>query len=115
MSIRLVSTSKLASGGNTDQLVTLSYDEQNALRYVVGYIPKCLKDRLQHSSHPLKRELMLCLLDLTDENDDAVDDESIEWLTMNNRGGLQCVTQKTYINTINGSGITVESKGCKKS
>ena len=96
VSIHFASTSKLTSAGNADQPAMLSYDEQNALRYAAGYIPKCLRDRLQHSSHPLKRELMWRLLDLTDENDDAVDNESTEWLTMINRGGLQCVTQKTY-------------------
>ena len=90
-------TSKTVSHNPNDDALT--YDEQNALRYAAGYVPKCLKNRLKHSSHPLKRELMWRLLDLTDESDDFIEDDETsteEWLNRIDRGGLQHVTHKTY-------------------
>ena len=75
----------------------MSYDEQNALCYAAGYIPKCLRNQLKKSSNPLKRELMWRLLDLTDETDDVTADETEDWINVIDRGGLQHVTQKTYV------------------
>ena len=46
---------------------TLSYEEENALRYAAGYIPRALRRKLVRSSHDLKEELILCLL--VDEED----------------------------------------------
>jgi len=49
------------------------------------------KKKLENSSHKLKEELILCLLELTE--DDGIADESQDWLTQRDRGGLK------YINT----------------
>ena len=92
--IRFTSQKVISSSCNDE--ASLTYDEQNALRYAAGYIPKCLRNQLKRSSHPLKRELMWRLLDLTDETDDVTDDESEDWLNMIDLGGLQHVTQKAY-------------------
>ena len=89
-------TSQTVTPGCCNGDVVLTHDEENALWYAAGYIPKCLRDRLKHSSHPLKRELMWRLLDLTDETDDTADDESEDWINMIDRGGLTHVTNKTY-------------------
>ena len=90
-----VTVQTITPGGCSE--VTLTYIEQNALRYAAGYIPKHLRSNLKSSAHPLKRELMWRLLDLTDEMDDVTADESEDWLNMIDRGGLQHVTHKTYI------------------
>ena len=67
---------------------SLTYEEKklkNAIYYVAGYIPRALHSKLEHSSHPLKEELILCLLDLPDE--DGVTDESQDWLKEIDRRG----------------------------
>ena len=94
ISIRFTSQTVTPGCCNCD--LVLTHDEENALRYAAGYIPKCLRDRLNHSSHPLKRELMWRLLDLTDETDDTGDDESEDWINMIDWGGLTHITNKTY-------------------
>ena len=69
----------------------MTYDKQNSLCYAAGYVPKCLRNCLKHSGHPFKRQLMWKLLDLTDENDDVIEDKTSteEWLNRIDRGGLQ--------------------------
>ena len=66
----------------------LSYGEKNAIRYTAGYIPTALKKKIDHSSHPLKKELLLCLLDLTEECD--VEDETCEWIRAIDRWVKPC-------------------------
>ena len=77
----------------------LSYEEQNALRYAAGYIPRALRKRLERSGHPLKEELILCLLDLTDD-DDCGTSESEEWIRLVDRGGRKHVTNMAYRNSL---------------
>lgn len=49
------------------------------------------------SSHPLKRDLRLCLGELVDDNDeDPCLDYSKDWLHKINRGGLIHVNNDTY-------------------
>ena len=89
----------------------LTYGEQNALRYVAGYILRMLRKRLQKSKHPLKKGLLLCIVDL--QSDDYMDDEeednpdseeatrpdtpdSEEWVRAVNRGGLVLIRDTTY-------------------
>ena len=47
----------------TIQQESLTYEEKNAVRYAAGYIPRALRSKLERSSHPLKEELILCMLD----------------------------------------------------
>ena len=56
---------------------SLSYEEKNALRYTAGYnVPRALKKKIDRSSHPLKKELLLCLLNLSEES--GIEGESCE-------------------------------------
>ena len=49
------------------------------------------------SSHPLKRDLSLCLSELVDDNDeDPCLDDSKEWMHKINHGGLINVNNDTY-------------------
>ena len=72
----------------------LSYEE-NALRYAAGYIPRALRRKLERSSHCLKEELILCLEDLT-EDQEELSDFSEDWTNLIDRGGLKHVNDGTY-------------------
>ena len=53
-----------------------SYKEENALCYASGYIPRALRRKLERSSHPLKEQMIICLLDLTEDQADEHADQS---------------------------------------
>ena len=55
----------------------LSYEEQNAVRYVAGYVIKNVRQRL---TSPKDDELLLALKDLCNTDDDTELAESEEWL-----------------------------------
>lgn len=69
----------LQQATGSDKSGPLTYEEQNALRYFAGYIPRMLRKRLREecpledgkmhhvSSHPLKRDILLCIYDLLDD------------------------------------------------
>ena len=76
--------------------LTLSYEEENALWYASGYIPRSLRKKLETSSHPLKEELILCLLDLTEDQQDEFTDRSEDWTNLIDRGGLKHINNNTY-------------------
>ena len=75
---------------------SLSYQEKNALRYTAGYIPRALREKVERSNHPLMEELVLCLVDLTEE-EDGTQDESTDWVNSIDRGGLKHVTNMMYM------------------
>ena len=74
---------------------TLTYEERNGLRYAAGYVPRSLKKKLAKSANPHKKDLMLCLPNLLDQEED-VDDDSSDWIDAVNRGGLTKVNNDTY-------------------
>ena len=47
----------------------LTVEEENALRYVAGYIPRALRHKLEHSSHPFKEEFIVFLMELCIDDD----------------------------------------------
>ena len=49
---------------------------------------------IQRSAHPLKGELVLCLAELNEEDEN--EDESEAWMNMIDRGGLKHVDNLTY-------------------
>ena len=69
------------SGVTSQEELSLSYEEQNALRYAAGYIPRALTKKLRTSAHPLKDQLTLCLIDLTDDADD-ISSDSQDWINL---------------------------------
>jgi len=74
----------------------LTYMEMNAVRYAAGYIPRSLKKKLMKSTNPLKDNLLLCLMQLIDEEDDEPTvDDSKDWLEKIDRGGLIKVKNDT--------------------
>ena len=59
---------------------SLSYEEKNALRYTAGYIPRALRKKVERSNHPLMEELVLCLVDLTEEEDGTQDESTVSYI-----------------------------------
>ena len=73
----------------------LDYQESNALRYAAGYVPRAIQKCLKRGTHPLKEELVLCLVELCE--DDSTDvDASADWTKAISRGGIKPVNNKTY-------------------
>ena len=73
----------------------LSYEEENALRYVAGYVCRKLRVRLESSSFSSKDDMILCLMELSgDEMDDERGTEA--WTNFIDRGGLWHVNDQTY-------------------
>ncbi len=74
---------------------SLTYEEIKALRYAAGYVPRAVGKKLRKSTHPLRAELTLCIMDLVDEADD-VEDQSQDWIKANDRGGPTHVNDMVY-------------------
>ena len=65
----------------------LTFEEQNALRFVAGYVCRNVHNELKTSSLPEKQEMMMCIMGLADNEEDR-GDESELWLNVIDRGGL---------------------------
>ena len=75
----------LVACGQTSGVPPLDYQESNALRYAAGYVPRAIRKRLERGSHPLKEELVLCLVEMC-EDDGTEDDTSADWSKAISRG-----------------------------
>lgn len=76
---------------------TLTFNEENALRYTSGYVIKSLYKKVKRSSHPSKEELLLCLCDLTDDFGDDYEGHFSEWTSLLDRSGsLEYVSDLCY-------------------
>ena len=85
---------KALSADDTPTNQPLQYEEQNALRYVAGYICRTLQDRLQSSSIPGNEGMILCLQEM---GTGGVESETSEdWINLIDRGGLQHVSEHFY-------------------
>ena len=73
---------------------SLTHAETCALRYAAGCVPRMLKKKLKKSTHPLREDILLCLLDLLDDGDE--NGESTKWIQLTNRGGLTLVNNTTF-------------------
>ena len=73
----------------------LSYEEKNVIRFIGGYILRPLKKKMERSLQPLKKELLLSLSDLL-EDDTAIYDESCDWLDIKDKGGLTTTCSSSF-------------------
>jgi hypothetical protein len=86
------------STGAEEELPSLSVQEENALRYAAGYVCRNLRKKLTRTSHPLKQELVLGIMDLLEcQGDDDGDESSEAWLNSIDRGGLWYVSDETFM------------------
>ena len=77
---------------------SLDYEERNALRYTAGYVTRALIKKLKRAAHPMRKELILWLTTLTEEDIGGEDvDDSEEWTNSVDRGGLKHVNNMTYM------------------
>ena len=79
--------------------ISLTREEDNALRYAAGYIPFALRQKLQRSQHPLKEDFIICLTEFCDEAIECTDlsTYSAQWVKEVNRGGLKEVNDMVYL------------------
>lgn len=73
-------------------VIPLTCEEINALRYVASYLCQKVKRNIKASQHSHK-DVLLCLMDLCDEDEDVSD--SADWVHAVNRGGLCLVSETT--------------------
>ena len=71
------------------------YEELNGIRYAAGWVARALLKKLKRSTHPLKDDLSLCIVDLLDDEDDSPQ-ESNDWVEAVDRGGLIGVNNITF-------------------
>ena len=74
---------------------SMSYEEKNALRYSAGYVIRSVKKEIAKSSHPLKDDILWCIDDMNSCDED-LDIDSLDWITLIDRGGLTCVNNITF-------------------
>ena len=66
-----------------DPSAVISYQESNVLRYVSGYVCHALTARVKSSNHPQRKELLLCLGDLTTDEQDEQLSNTEDWTKLN--------------------------------
>lgn len=76
-------------------LPPLTNVEENALRYVAGYVCRKVHERLQSSTSKDKAVMILCLTDMNGGDEDSLK-HTDAWLNTINRGGLWQVTDEVY-------------------
>lgn len=79
------------------QKEVLSYEEKNVIRFIGGYILRALRKKVERSSQPHKKELLLCLCDMLEDDTDTSFDESSDWMSIKDRGGLNRVTHSMFL------------------
>ena len=59
------------TSGDEPAVATITYEEENALRYVAGYVCRRVKENVEKLRHPFKEALLLCMMDLCDKDDET--------------------------------------------
>lgn len=74
----------------------MTWEEENALRYVTGYVCRKVQENIESSSLPDKDDMILFMIELSgDEMDDEAGTET--WTNLIDRGGLWHVNDNTYL------------------
>ena len=81
-------------GNKNGESKEITREEENALRYVVGYACRKVCSKIQSSSLENKDDLIICVNDMCSRevNEDGTED----WLNAIDRGGLWHVNDQTY-------------------
>ena len=83
------------------KLASLRYEEVNTLRYTAGYVIWALRWKIEQSAHPLMKELILCLVEM--EQNEGAEHESEGWTNAMDRGELKHLSDMTYVVCVNGT------------
>jgi len=73
----------------------LTYEEQNALRYLSGYVIRRVQERLEMTSHPRKSEMVLLLMECAGGNLEETGGTET-WMNMIDWRGLWHTNDQTY-------------------
>ena len=82
-------------GPESDTHQSPTYEECNALRYIVGYVCSKVQKKIEDSKHPHRDDMLLCLMDIRDEEVDA--GNSSDWTNTVDRGGLCKVNESIFM------------------
>lgn len=80
-----------------NQASHMTVEEENALRYVSGYICRKVQTKIKASTLSHKDAMVLFLSELIDNELDEEEQESENWIRAIDRGGLWHVSQNTYL------------------
>ena len=78
-----------------DPIPPLTYEEENALHYVAGYVIRHLRKQIEKGSSPLKEGLLLCLEDMCNDDDEKKDCSASGTIKIS-RGHLVNVNGNSY-------------------
>ena len=76
-------------------ITPITYEKGNAIRYVAGYVCRKIKEKIEVSKHQFKEALLLCMMDMCDEDDETI--SSADWLHAIDRGELCRVSEATVM------------------
>ena len=62
-----------------------------------GYVTRKLYQKLKNSKHMMKKERCLCLTEMNDVDPKEMQDDSDDWMTIVDRGGLKYITNMVYM------------------
>lgn len=84
-----------SSDASDTELPPLTKEEENALRYVAGYICRKVRKKIESSKMSGRGDMLLCLSSLNGDEDEK-EEEGEEWTNMIDRGGLLHINYDTY-------------------
>jgi len=74
----------------------ITINECNVLRYVAGYVCRHLRKKIEASNHPLKEDMVLCLMTMVKDKSNTSSGPCEEWTDLVDRGGLWHVQENTH-------------------
>ena len=75
---------------------TLTYEEENAIRYAAGYVLRAVKKKTMKSSSAQKDQLVEAIDIILRNDNDIEEDASSNWITVVDRGGLLHISDDLY-------------------
>ena len=75
---------------------SITNEEANAIRYAAGYTLRALRRKIEASSHRMKEELVLAIMELVGDEDEH-QEASAEWVNLTDRGGLWHVSNEAFM------------------
>ena len=73
----------------------ITMDEGNVLRYVAGYVCRHLRKKTEASNHPLKEDMVLCLMTMVKDKSETSSGPCEEWTDLVDQGDLWHVRENT--------------------
>ena len=87
----------VSASASKGSIASVTHDEANTMRYVAGYMCRHLRKKIEASSHPLKEEMVLCLMTMVKDKDDTCSGPCEEWNDLVDIGGAYGMCVKTLI------------------